>query len=312
MIKYLAKRIALLITTFIFILSLVYLLLSVSNYETWYRGFTFWEYLEFAWEDYMQYGKGILTKWDFGIYSAQKPVLTHVLEEIPTTLRMNLYALFFYVPLGLFFGILSARYHGTLFDKIIGVVTLVLGSVPGYITMLFLMLYFGYQLGWFPGRFDYYADDPFEIFMTISMPVLALSLGPISRITRILRGDLVEEMGSQYVELVRTKGFNQTQVLLRHALRNSVLPIITEIPRIFSMVLSMSFIIEITYNLRGAAFLFYESIITPSIDGSFLDVNVEAAYVICAFYIGLVMIMALLSDLSYALIDPRIKMGSKK
>lgn len=271
-----------------------------------------WEFFEFAWADYVEYMKGIFTKWDFGMYRANVSMWDQVLSEIPLTFRMNMYAFLFYAPTGIILGIVSARYHGGIFDKIVSTVTLVLGSVPGYITMLFLMLYFGYQLGWFPGRFDYYAEDPFEVFMTLAMPMIALGVGPIARITRILRGDLVEEMGAQYLELVRTKGFNKTQALLKHALRNSILPVITEIPRIFSMVLSMSFIIEITYNFRGAAFMFYESIITPSIDGSYLSVHVEAAFVICGFYIGMVMVMALLADLSYAFIDPRIQMGSKK
>lgn len=312
MVKYTIKRIGFMIVTYFLIMSLVYMLLSLSNYDTWVRGFSTWELIEFSFDDYKMYLHELFVNESFGRWSPHESIWEHVTYYIPTTFKMNFYALIVYAFFGLLFGMLSAYFSKTWFDKVVGVITVVLGSVPGYVSMLFLMLYFGYHLEWFPGRFNYYAEGPVDFVMALTLPIIALSLGPISMITRTLRGDLIEEMNSPYIELVVTKGFTRRQAMVRHALRNTVLPVVTEIPRIFSLVLSMSFVIEISYNLRGAGFLFYQAVIKPGADGSYLNINVELAVLICGFYVMLVMIIALISDLSYAIIDPRIKMGSKK
>lgn len=313
MTKYISKRIFFTFITFILIISFVYIISVYANLAIWLRGYSKLEILKFAWFDFKIYAEGIITDFDFGTYNmAGKPVLTHVLEEIPTTFKINLYAFILYMPLGILLGFLTAYYKNSWFDRCISYITLVLGSVPGYVTMLFLMLYFGYQLGWFPGRFDPSPDNPWSFIQSITLPVLALSAGPVSRFTRILRGELIESMDSEYLLLLRMKGLNKRQMMVRHAFKNSIPPLVTDIPRTFSLVLSMSFIIEITYNIRGAAFLLYESFITPSLDGNYLQIDAEAAFVICGFYIGLVMLMSLVSDISQAFIDPRVQMGSKK
>ena len=312
MIKYVLKRSAMMMITFFIIMSLVYIVATVANLDTWYRGYSKIEFIKMAIENYFPYLKGIFTRFDFGMYYANVSTLERVMEEIPTTFKINLYAFIFYTVLGIVFGFISAYFHKSLLDKIISYITLVLGSVPGYVTMLFLMLYFGYKLGWFPGRFDPDPEGPYTFFQSITLPILALSAVPISRFTRILRGELIETMGSEFLLLARAKGLNKKQVMFRHALKNSLIPMITEIPMTFSLVLSMSFIIEITYNIRGAAFLLYESFITPSLDGNYLSIDVETSFVICGFYVGMVMILTLISDLSYALIDPRMRMGQKK
>lgn len=312
MIKYFVKRVVLFMVTFFLIMSFIYIFSTVANMDTWMRGYTTWDFILIATDQYIEYLKGIVTEWNFGIYTYHESLWDHILTEIPLTFQINIYAFLFYTTFGIFFGILAAYFRRTWLDKVIQYFTVILGSVPGYITMLFFMLYLGYRWGLFPGRYDYYAEDPISLFQTMALPILALSLGPIAQIIRVLRGELIEELDSPYIELVRTKGFNKRQQLLRHALKNSVLPVITIIPRQFAMVLSMSFIIEITYNLRGAAFLFYQSVITPSLDGSFLNINVEATTLIGGFYVGLVMVIALCMDFVYALVDPRVRIGSKK
>jgi oligopeptide transport system permease protein len=305
-VKYLAKRLGLFVLTFFIIFTLSFVVANVANLDYWLRGYTTWDYIIMSFERYWVYLKQVLTHWDFGMYTNNESMYDKIVSDIPITFKLNLYAFLFYVPMGIFFGVVAAYFHKTWVDKIIQYLTLLLGSVPGYLAILLLMYFVGYELGWLPARYFANPKTPVEFFRSISIPVIALSMTPLSVIIRTMRGELIEQKVSPYLDLVRTKGLSKWQMLKRHMFRNSLIPVL------FAMVLSVSFIIEITYDIHGAAKIFYESVITPHIDGNYLWINIEAVTLIGGFYIGLVMIVGLFVDFIHVLFDPRVKLGGKK
>jgi len=307
------KRIPMMVFIFSVIVTIIYVVASFTNYDVWYRGFTKMELLRFSFEDYFAYLKLIITDFSFGKNLINnKEILDLVLEEIPTTFKINMIAFIFYVTFGVFFGVLTAYYNGTWIDKVISYMSLLLGSVPGFVLILALMYYFGLVLGWLPFRYDSSPENPYTFVQSLTLPVIALSAAPIAQITRILRAEILETMNSEFLLLCRAKGLNKRQILLRHDLKNSIIPLISQIPHIFSVVLTMSFIVEITYDIHGAARLLYDSFIFPTMDYIVIMVNVEVAFVVSVFYVGISLIMYFLFDLLYFIIDPRIKIGSRK
>lgn len=312
MVKYFIRRFLLLIVTFVVIFATIYVLLSYSNFKVWYRGFSSWDYLKWSFEAFWEFAKNVILKWDFGIYRIHEDVYEKVMTELPLTFQMNFLALCIYVPVGIFLGIITAYYHGTWLDKLISYVTVILSSVPSFVIMLFLMLFIGYGKGWFPGRFNNYAETPLELMHALAMPVFAIVLLPIARIMRILRGELIEAENEDYLLLCRIKGLSKFQTMMKHSLRNSILPVFTELPRLIATVLGMSFIVEVIYNLRAAGFLLYASVIAPSLDGNFLSINVPVATTISTVYVMFVLVLAFFTDIIQAFVDPRIQFGSKK
>ncbi len=312
MLKYISIRVVLFAITFFITLSFTYIVFEMANLKTWVPGYENNEYLQFAWDSYIPYLKNVLRDNDWGSYLNETTVLQNVLNEIPTTFKINLYAFMFYLPVGITIGIITAYYSGTWIDKIISYFTVVLGSIPEYVTIGVLMIVFAYSLGWFSPRFNPIDNDPWSFVMNYSIPILALSIGPILIITRTLRAELIEVKDSNFVLLARCKGLTKIQTLWKHSLRNSILPVISQIPIIFGTVLSVSFVIEIAYDMKGAAALLYNSIIVQNVDISYIQIAVPTATLIVGFYVLMVMVVAITADLSLSLFDPRIKLGSKK
>lgn len=312
MIKYIIKRIILFVFTFFVTLSFVYIIFEMANMETWLRGNSHKEHLQLAWDSYVPYLKNVLSDNDWGSDIYGNTVFQNVVEEIPTTFKINFYAFMFYVPVGLFLGIFTAYYGGTWIDKVTSFFTVIFGSIPEYVLIGILMIVFAYSLGWFPFKYDPNPDDPWSFLLNIALPIIALSVVPILKIMMILRAELLEILNSNYILLVRSKGFNRMQMIWRHALKNSILPVLTEIPTIFTAVLSISFVIEIAYNINGAASLLFNSILSQNIDVSYISISTPTATLIVGFYILLVMVVAFISDISLSIFDPRINLGSKK
>jgi oligopeptide transport system permease protein len=144
------------------------------------------------------------------------------------------------------------------------------------------------------------------------MPVVALTLLPIANTIRVVKGELSEEMESKYVLLLRTKGLTKWQALTRHALKNSLIPVLQDVTITFGLILTMGFLIEMTYNVHGIAYLFYQGMIVPSLDYNYFFIDVPLATMTSAFYAGFILIISFISDMSVAFLDPRINIHGKK
>ncbi len=257
---------------------------------------------------YFTWVSNIVTDWHWG-YSTRVQPNTEVFEvlssRIPVTLRLNLVALVFYIPIGFGLGIWAALKKNSLADNVISLSVMIFISLPSFVVMLFLVLIFGYTLGWLPNQWPpSYASD-LNQFLGIILPVLGLSFGSIAGLTRTTRAELTEVLTSEFLLLARTKGLTRQQSVIRHAMRNSMVPLVPGIIASFVGLLSGSVIIEQIYTIPGTGRIFIRALAQNNLDYNLL-LGISAFYTIIGLF------AVLLVDLSYGVVDPRIRMGAKK
>ena len=230
-------------------------------------------------------------------------------EKLPSTILVNAYSSLLAVPLGLMLGIYAALKKNKWQDHVISTGVMVLVSVPSYV-YAFLIQYFlcfkirvnGQPL--FPllmeAGTDYFS---WAMFKSMFPAVLALSLSSIAGYARFTRAELTEVLTSEYLLLARTKGLTRAQTTVRHALRNAMVPIFPSIISEVVAVLGGSLIIESIFVVPGVGPLYVNSI--TALDYNFF-------LLLSAFYTIIGLASGIVVDVSYGIIDPRIRMGSKK
>lgn len=313
MFRYIIVRIIWMFFVLFLIISLLFIVTKLAMCELWSLPHPLQDDVPMVIAEYIKYIKGIFTNWDWGYSVDGEPVWDLLLQKIPISLKINLIAFIIYIPFGIIIGIISAVKRNTKTDFIIGCLTLIFSSIPSFILIFILIYVFGYCLHWLPPIYPSKISGFMNRLGGLIIPIIALSVGPVADLTRLVRGELIETLDSEYILLVRAKGLNKRQAIFRHALRNSLVPILPKIPSTFVYVLCGSFFIEIIYNIPGIANLFLDSLFRPFLFNSkYLFIDIYVVVIIGAFYSVLSLISALLVDISYGIIDPRIKMGSKK
>ncbi|NMA84421.1 MAG: ABC transporter permease, partial [Epulopiscium sp.] len=155
----------------------------------------------------------------------------------------------------------------------------------------------------FPTLYNPGAKTLAQVLHSVALPVIALALGPIATIARYLRGELIETMGSEFLLLARTKGLTQRQAITRHAFRNSCVPLANIIISMFAGIMGGSMVIESIFGIPGMGGMLVKSINAG-------DHPLTIALLV--FYSFISLVTVLITDLSYGILDPRIRMGSKK
>ncbi len=257
-------------------------------------------------EQYFNWIKNIVTKWDWGTSTEISPNLSAIKiigQKLPYTIKVNIWAVFISVPLGILLGIWAALKKNSMTDHIISTGVMIFISIPSFVIITFLMLIFCYKLQWLPTKWPS-SSSPLNIrALGYILPVACLSFGSIAGYCRFTRAELCEVMSSDYLLLARTKGLTKKQSILRHALRNAMVPIVPAILAEFIGVLGGSMILENLYGIPGIGRLYINSI-------SLKDYNVLLVDMAVFTTIGL--LSGVLLDISYGFIDPRIRMGAKK
>ena len=231
---------------------------------------------------------------DFGIsfqYSNQ-PVSSLIGARLGASAQLGLQALVVGVILGIIIGSIAAMNQGTWIDSTATIVSIIGKSVPNFVLAVLLQYYIGLKLGWFP------IAGWGEAAQTI-MPTIALSVGPLAETARFVRTEMVDTLSSDYVELGKAKGLSRIEVIRKHTLRNSMIPLVTLIGPYAVALMTGSMVIENIFNIPGIGEQFTKSILTndyPTIMG-----------VSMVYCFGLVVIL-LLTDIVYSLIDPRIRL----
>jgi len=260
-------------------------------------------------KQYTEWVKNIVTDWNWGTSTKIKvnaPAFSIISKRMPLTLTLNLAALVFYLPFGFAFGILAALKKDTLTDNIMQIVIMVFLSIPNLILIIILVMLFGYQWEILPTLFPLIGiESGQKIAEGYVIPVLSLGLPAIASLTRLLRAELSEVLTSEFVLLAKTKGLSHAQAVIRHAIRNSLVPMVPIIIGSFALLLSGSFIMERVYAVPGVGLITLRAL-TP---GQY-DFNV--ILVSGAFYGVIGLFTSLIVDLSYGLVDPRIRMGARK
>lgn len=248
-----------------------------------------------------------LAKLDFGTsFIDGKPVIKKIAERIPITLTINVLSLLIILLVAIPIGIISAVKRGSMLDKSLTVFVFIGFSTPGYWIALLLMILFGIKLRWLPisGLESLTAGElhGFALFIDrakhLILPVFVSAFGGLAGFSRYMRQSMLEVLHQDYILTAKAKGLSETQVIKRHALKNSLLPIVTLLGLSVPGLIGGSVIFETIFAIPGMGQLFYEAAMArdyPTIMG------------ILTIGAVLTLIGNLIADVSYALIDPRIR-----
>lgn len=241
---------------------------------------------------------------DFGnSFFYHRPVVQMIFERIPNSLQLSIVSLIVTVVIGVPLGLIAAFRRGRPVDHGIRIFTVAGHAVPAFWLGLLFVLVFGVQLRWFPigsmngiGKDTDIADRLWHLIG----PVTVLSIGGIAGLPRILRTEVLEVLGQDYVRTARGKGLAERLVMARHVLRNALIPIVTLFGGILGIFLSGSLIVEQIFNWPGIGRLTYEAALAKDYP------LLQAGVLIAAL---LLIISYILRDIAYALVDPRVKVG---
>ena len=255
---------------------------------------------------YFYFMEGIVTGLDFGISVKLRPGLDVwgiIVSRLPPTMLINFISLFISIPLGLMFGIIAALKRNTWVDSFISVFVILFISVPSFVFASLLQYTLTFIFPIFPTLYDSTATTLSAMMWSLTLPIGALSLIPIATLTRYLRGELIEKISSDYILLARTKGLSRPQAIVRHAFRNSMMPITSTLVSLITGIMGGSLVVESMFAIPGTGGMLVKSIFAGD---HFLTVA------ILIFYSAISLVTILVVDLSYSLIDPRVRVGGGK
>ena len=256
-------------------------------------------------KQYYYYLKGVVLDGDFGIsvsIEPSVPVFKILTRRIPISLCINLASLILALPLGIAAGTLAAMKKNKLPDHAVSFLVVICISLPSFVFASLLQYFVAFKLGWLPIIYSPTAQT-MEKAVSLVLPVLALSFWPIATVARYLRGELIETVNSEFMLLARTKGLSRVQAIVRHAFRNSCLPLANIIIPMFTNILGGSLVIEKIFSVPGVGGLMIDAI-------NARDHALTIAVLI--FYSIISLLTIFIVDISYGIIDPRVRMGAKK
>jgi len=241
---------------------------------------------------------GNILRGDFGkSYATGKPVLQQLLIVVPHTVYLGFGSMIFSLCIGIPAGILAALNRNGWIDMVSMSFASMLMAIPGFYLGVILVLFLSLRLGIFPAL-GTGTEDFVSLVRHLVLPVVSLG-GPSAAITaRMTRSSLLEVLGEDYIRTARSKGIREPMVIMKHALRNALVPVVAMAGLSFAHRFGGSAVIEILFNRRGIGSLLVNSIY----DRDYMQVQLAVLF----FAFALILIN-LLVDLSYSLLDPRIR-----
>ncbi|WP_459129457.1 ABC transporter permease [Guggenheimella bovis] len=240
---------------------------------------------------YFHYMANML-KGDFGnSYNTGLPVFEEIFARFPTTLKLSAIAMFIASLIGIPVGVISAVRQYSFTDAISTTLALLFASIPSFVLGLVLMLVFSLQLRWLP-------PTGIDSFRNYILPAVTLSTITMATLVRMTRSTMLEVLKQDYVRTARAKGVGEKSIVLKHALKNALLPIVTVIGVDFGYLLGGTVVVESVFSIPGLGTLLINAIRmkdTPTVMAAIMFVTLAYS------------IVNLLVDLIYAFIDPRIK-----
>jgi oligopeptide transport system permease protein len=249
---------------------------------------------------YVQYAKYManVAQGDLGnsFYFEGRPVLQMILERAPVSAFVGIQAVIFGLVVGMVLGIVSALRHNTYWDTAAVVIAVLGVSVPTFVLGPILQYVFGVKLGWFPIAF-------FEGWRYSVLPSLALSVFVISTVARFVRSEMLEVLGQDYITLAKAKGLSGLAVIIKHAVRNAMIPLVTVLAPLTIYLITGTLVVEQIFAVPGIGEQFVQSVFVNDY-AMILGTTV--------FFSVFFMIALLLQDISYGIIDPRIRVSGAK
>ena len=249
---------------------------------------------------YVQYAKYMVNvaQGDLGnsYYFEGRPVSQMILSRFPVSMFIGVQAVIFGIVVGLALGIVAALRHNTIWDTLAVVIAVIGVSVPTFVLGPVLQYWLGLKLGLFPIAF-------FESWWHSVLPSLVLSVFVISEIARFTRSEMLEVMGQDYITLARAKGLSGLAVIIRHVLRNALIPIVTVLAPLTIYLVTGTLVVEQIFAVPGIGEQFVTSVF----------VNDYSMILGTSLFFSVLFILALLiQDISYGIIDPRIRVHGAK
>lgn len=245
-----------------------------------------------------QYGKYILNvfKGDLGtsFFYSGKPVNDVIFGRIGPSALIGFQAILIGLSIGLLLGIVAACWHNSGIDYFTMVLAVLGVSVPNFVVAALLQYFIGLKWGILPVAF-------WESWKSSILPSVALSFGVTAMIARFMRTEMLDVLAQDYIITARAKGLNQFKVLMKHAIRNSIIPVVTILGPIIVNLLTGSLAVENIYGIPGIGSLFVDCIKTNDYS-TIMGITIFYS----AFYILVVMIV----DILYSIIDPRIRLSA--
>lgn len=217
-------------------------------------------------------------------------------EYFPVSAQLGLQALAIGIPLGLFFGIASALYRGKAIDYTFVTIAILGVSVPLMVTATLLRHYVGLNVSWLPVA-------GWGTFAHTILPSISLSVVVIATVTRLMRTSMIEVLSSDYMRTAKSKGLSNRTIIWKHGVRNAILPVVTILSVLIVNLITGSLVVEEIFAIPGLGKHFVNSIVTN---------DYTLVMGITIFYSALFVVAIFLTDVAYALIDPRIRITGAK
>lgn len=263
---------------------------------------------------HVQFGRWLwrVVRLDFGrsYMPDGRPVMDKIAERIPITLGLNVLELIIIFCVAVPLGILSATRQYSLFDKSMTLFVFVGFATPDFWLALLVMILFGVQLGWLPIsglrslNFEYlvFWEQVWDILSHLILPVLVAAFGGLAYLSRLMRGSLLEVIRQDYIRTARAKGLPERDVIYKHGVRNAVIPVVTLLGLMLPGLLGGSVFIETVFSIPGMGQLFVQSAFSR-------DEPVLMALIVIGASLSL--LGNILADISYGLVDPRIRVSGR-
>ncbi len=242
---------------------------------------------------------------DFGIslvINPKVPVNEVLATKIPVSMQLNIFSLIFTMPIAMILGIWAAIRKNKLADQVISFFIILFISVPSFIFATLMQYFLAFKLGWFPIITTPEKNLTWTKFHSMILPILALSFGSIAGVARYTRAELTEALNSEYMLLAKSKGLSQVQATTRHALRNSFIPLANIIIPMFIQIMGGSLVIEKIFSIPGMG-----NVMVDAINAHDFPLAIGVLF----WFSLLSLITILIVDLSYGIIDPRIRLGGR-
>jgi len=248
---------------------------------------------------YISWVTGML-QGDFGrSYTYRTPVAGMITDRLWISLPLALYALALSTVIAFPAGIWAASRRGGIADTTVMGFTQLGIAIPNFWFALLLVILFAIKLGWFSaGGFAGWESGAYAAMKSLTLPAVALALPQAAILTRVMRSALLDVLGEDFVRTARAKGLSRRQALLRHALRNAMIPVLTIIGLQFSFLIAGAIIIENVFFLPGLGRLIFQSIAQRDL------IVVESVVMLLVFAVVMVTFIV---DLAYAWVDPRLR-----
>ena len=251
---------------------------------------------------YVQFGRYVanLCKLDFGVsYNISKntPISQLIQTRLPISIRIGGMAVSMGAVIGLILGVVAALNHNKWLDSLCTVISVLGVSVPSYVFALGLSYLLGFKYSIFPMLYD--KSQP---LVSSIMPSIALGMFTMASIARFTRNEMLAVLDSDYMLLAESKGISGAPLIVRHALRNALIPIITVLAPLIVDLMTGSLVVEKIFSIPGVG-----SLLVTAIQSNDYNVVIALSFIYSAMYIGIMLVV----DILYGVIDPRIRVSKE-